>query len=471
MSSNQPNGLRLEHIIPALRNGKCRAQELVEEAILRHEVFGERLSAYRRWQPENALCSAMAIDDAFAAGREPGLFAGIPVSAKDLFGLDGFQTFAGSPTALSEEWCSEGPVVKALKSAGAAFMGKTHMVEFAFGGIGTNPHWENPRNPWDSETYRVSGGSSSGAGVSICEGSAFVALGSDTAGSVRVPASWTGTVGLKTTKDRWSTAGLVPLSTSLDTPGTLTRNVSDAIVAFSVIDPGTTETFDKVLTEMRARRVSGLRIGVCKAMFDGCDPDVAECVASTLTLLEKAGAIINDLEVSAIDEAGEIFSRGGLAAPEFAALINDTFADWKATLDPNVRARFERIEAIPAVDYISRRNRLMELSADVDAVFGSVDVLVGPTVPITAPIVKEVAVPEEYFRLNMAALRNTSVVNLLGLCAVSLPVGRDTSGIPVGFQLIARNNADAELLAISLACESVIGMATDVLGTPPLLVV
>jgi len=193
MSADQPKGLWLEHIIPALRNGECRAQELVEEAISKHEAFNDRLKAYRQWQPENALASAKAANDAFKAGREPGLFAGVPVSAKDLFGLDGFQTFAGSPTALPEKWCAEGPVVRALKSAGAAFIGKTHMVEFAFGGIGTNPHWETPRNPWDSENHRVSGGSSSGAGVSICEGSAFVALGSDTAGSVRVPASWTGT--------------------------------------------------------------------------------------------------------------------------------------------------------------------------------------------------------------------------------------------------------------------------------------
>ena len=470
MRADKPNELWLEQIIPALRNGDCRAQELVEEVISRHEVFGERLNAYRQWQPKNPLASAMLVDEVLATRREPGLFAGVPVSAKDLFGLDGFQTFAGSPTALPEKWCAEGPVVRALKSAGAAFMGKTHMVEFAFGGIGTNPHWETPRNPWDSKTHRVSGGSSSGAGVSVCEGTAFVALGSDTAGSVRVPASWTGTVGLKTTKSRWSTDGLVPLSTSLDTPGTLTRNVSDAIVAFSVIDPETTETFDKVLSKMRTRRIGGLRIGVCKTMFDGCDPGVAESVIATLDLLEKAGAIVTDMEVPAINEAKEIFGRGGLAAPEFAALINHTFVDWKATLDPNVLARFERIEAILAIDYISRRNRLLELASNVDTIFNNVDILVGPTVPITAPTVKEVAVPEEYFRLNMAALRNTSVVNLLDLCALSLPVGRDTSGIPIGFQLIARKNADTELLAISLACESVVGVATDILGTPPLLV-
>jgi len=206
-------------------------------------------------------------------------------------------------------------------------------------------------------------------------------------------------------------------------------------------------------------------------MFEDCDPGVAEGVSAALALLEKAGAIVTDVDVPAIDEAGEIFARGGLAAPEFAALINDTFAGWKATLDPNVLARFEKMEAIPAVDYISRRNRLMELAVDADAVFRDVDVLVGPTIPITAPTVEEVAVPEEYFRLNMAALRNTSVVNLLDLCAVSLPVGLDRSGIPIGFQLAARHNTDAELLAISLACESVIGTGTDILGVPPLLVV
>lgn len=447
--------LPLETLIPKLQSGACDARDVIAAAAARHEAHGEKLQAYLRWDP--------------AAPDGAGVLAGIPVSAKDLFGLDGFETFAGSPTALPERWQAEGPVVAALKAAGAVFMGKTHMVEFAFGGIGTNPHWPTPVNPWDATRPRVPGGSSSGAGISIWEGSALIALGSDTAGSVRVPASFTGTVGLKTTKDRWSTDGLVPLSTSLDTPGILARSVADAAVAFAVIDPETQTPFDGFLASLRGRGVADLRLGLCDWFFDDCAPGIAEAVEAAIAALEKAGATVVEFDHPAIAEAGEIFGRGGLAAPEFAALINDDFADWKATLDPNVLARFERMEAIPAVDYISRRNRLIELAAAADAALAEIDALVGPTVPIAPPTVEQVSVAEEYFRCNMAALRNTSIVNLLDLSAVSLPAGLDGEGLPVGLHLVGRNGADADILLVALAAESVLGTPAEILGTPPLL--
>lgn len=447
--------LPLEALIPKLQHGACSAEETIAAATARHAAHDETLQAYLRWQPETP------------GGR--GVLAGIPVSAKDLFGLDGFDTYAGSPKALPARWCAEGSVVTALKTEGAVFMGKTHMVEFAFGGIGTNPHWATPHNPWDAGDPRVPGGSSSGAGVSIQEGSALIALGSDTAGSVRVPASFTGTVGLKTTKDRWSTDGLVPLSTSLDTPGILTRSVADAAVTFAVIDPETRVSFDSFLAELRGRDVAGLKLGLSPWFFEDCGPGIAEAVIAAAAELEKAGAQLLEVDLPAIAEAGEIFGRGGLAAPEFAALINDEFADWKPTLDPNVLARFEKMEAIPAVDYISRRNRLVELAAETDAVMAELDALIGPTIPIAPPTLAEVAVPEDYFTCNMAALRNTAIVNLLDLCAVSMPVALDDAGLPVGLHLIGRNGADAALLATAMAAECVLGTGRDILGTPPVL--
>jgi aspartyl-tRNA(Asn)/glutamyl-tRNA(Gln) amidotransferase subunit A len=472
MTSGEPIQQTLESLVPALRNGEYSAQALVEAAIVRHEEFGADLCAYFQWDAAGARAAAMKADQALKAGGDPGPLCGIPVSAKDLFGVDGFPTFAGSPSALPDKWNKEGPVVSALKSSGAVFMGKTHMVEFAFGGIGTNPHWDTPRNPWDSDDHRVCGGSSSGAGVSLWEGSAFVALGSDTAGSVRVPASFTGAVGLKTTKHRWSTAGLVPLSTSLDTPGILTKNVADAVIGFSVIDPGSTAPYDALLADMRSRSVSGLRFGLCEAWFEDCDPGIAQGVEAALSLLAKAGATVERVTRPRVEAvvaaAGEIFKRGGLAAPEFAALINDEFGDWKATLDPNVLARFEKMEAIPAVDYISRRNRLTALAAEADEALNGFDAIVGPTVPITAPTLGDVAQPEEYLRLNMAALRNTSIVNLLDLSAVSMPVALDAVGMPIGLQLVGRSGDDAGLLSVALACETVLGTASALLGTPPM---
>ncbi|HAA93952.1 MAG TPA: 2-amino-5-chloromuconate deaminase, partial [Rhodospirillaceae bacterium] len=443
-----PLDLPLETLIPMLQKGECAADDVIAAASARHETFGDQLQAYLRWDPAPAVAGG-------------GVLAGIPVSAKDLFGLEGFETFAGSPSPLPANWCVEGPVVAALKSAGATIMGKTHMVEFAFGGIGTNPHWPTPANPWDVKTPRVPGGSSSGAGVSIWEGSALVALGSDTAGSVRVPASFTGTVGLKTTKGCWSTDGLVPLSTSLDTPGLLTRSAADMAVAFSVIDPDKGEPFERFLATLRERDLSDIKLGLCRWFFEDCDPGIAETIEASVAKLEKAGASVAEITLPSVVEAGEIFGRGGLAAPEFAALINDQFADWKPTLDPNVLARFERMEAIPAIDYISRRNRLAELAAEADQALESIDALIGPTVPITPPTVEAVSVPEEYFRCNMATLRNTSIVNLLDQCAVSLPVGLDKAGMPVGLHLIGRNGADREIISVALAAEKILGTARE----------
>ncbi|NIR35760.1 MAG: amidase, partial [Actinobacteria bacterium] len=163
-----------------------------------------------------------------AADDDPPPLTGIPISVKDLYGVDGLPTFAGTTRALPERWSRDAWLVRRLRDAGAIIVGKTHMVEMAFGGVGLNPSWETPRNPWDAGTHRIPGGSSSGAGVSLWEGSALIALGSDTGGSIRIPAALTGTVGQRTTKGRWPTTGVVPLSPTFDTVGALTRTVEDS---------------------------------------------------------------------------------------------------------------------------------------------------------------------------------------------------------------------------------------------------
>ena len=211
----------------ALRTGKLRAADIAEQAIAAQEALEPALHAYRDRDPAYTRRQAAAADAAFAAGYELGVLQGLPVSAKDLYAVAGYDTYAGSahPLPMFKE---EGPVVRAVRNQMAVIPGKTHTVEWAFGGIGMNPHWDTPRNPWDKTDHRAPGGSSSGAGVSLWQGSAVVALGSDTAGSVRIPASWTGTVGVKTTFGRWPLAGIAPLSPSLDTAGVLTRTAEDA---------------------------------------------------------------------------------------------------------------------------------------------------------------------------------------------------------------------------------------------------
>ena len=218
-----PHELTIAEIGAKLRAGTLSAGAVIEAAIARHDSYGEALGAYKLWQPDAARTVAGAADAVFAAGGDLGPLQGVPVSVKDLFAVDGLPSYSGTPNRLPPEFEREGPVVAAARRQLAPFPGKTHTVEFAYGGLGVNNHWGTPRNPWDAADHRVSGGSSSGAGVSLVEGSAHLALGSDTAGSVRIPASFTGNMGLKITHGRWPLDGITPLGPSLDTPGVLAR--------------------------------------------------------------------------------------------------------------------------------------------------------------------------------------------------------------------------------------------------------
>jgi aspartyl-tRNA(Asn)/glutamyl-tRNA(Gln) amidotransferase subunit A len=441
---------------------------LVEEAIANHTRLGATLNAYKTWDPDRARAQAKAADALLGAGVDLGPLHGLPISVKDLYGVAGYPTFAGTPKALPAKWQQEGPVVRHLRAAMAVITGKTHTVEFAFGGIGTNPHWGAPRNPWDAADHRAPGGSSSGAGVSLGEGSALVAFGSDTAGSVRVPASMTGTVALKTSAGRWSTEGIVPLSPTLDTAGLLTRTVADAVIAFQVVDPLVDETAPALLARLQQQPIAGLRIGICDWFFQDCAPGIAEAVKGALGELEAKGARLSTLRLPEVDEAMALFRRGGVAAAEFATFINTEMQAYRATLDPNVRQRFEAMEQIPAVDYLTRLWRLRELAQSTDGHFDQVDVVITPTVPITPPKVADMEDGEAYRVANMLALRNTAPANLLSLCALSMPVALDGARMPVGLQIMARLGEDEPLLGVALAIERVLGTAQERLGTPPL---
>ena len=300
-----------------LRAGRLSAVELLTEAEARHRDLGDYLGAYRCWQGETALAQATAADAAFGAGSDLGPLQGIPVSVKDVFGLRGTRTFAGGPRPLSASFEVEGPLVTTLRRQLAVFVGKTHTMQFAMGGLGTNSHCGTPRNPWDAAAHRAPGGTSSGAGVSLIEGSALVALGGDTGGSIRTPASFTGTVGLKVTIGRWSTDGIVPLSPTLDTPSIATRTVADAAFAFAALDSGTGGRPEQGL-DIAAADVGALRIGVPGPPFwDDCSPGVAEAVRAALDKLADRGAAVEDMALPEAAEAAEMWLKGGLAAPEF----------------------------------------------------------------------------------------------------------------------------------------------------------
>src|SRR5499426_474340 len=284
----------LIEIAQELRDRRATVQELVDAAIARHESVGERLHAYSFWAPEQARAVADAAGAAFAAGVSTGPLQGLPVSLKDLFAAAGFPCLAGSSRRLpADPWERDGPLVATLRRQLGVITGKTHMVEFAFGGTGLNAHYGSPYNPWDASAHRSPGGSSSGAGVSLCEGSALLALGSDTAASVRLPAAMTGNAGLKFTKDRWSTEGIVPLSFTFDTPGILARSMADAAFSFAALDPRLGDGFDFLRNVPTG--VGGIRIGIADSWFwDGCENGIGEIVRSAIDSLARAGAVVKE---------------------------------------------------------------------------------------------------------------------------------------------------------------------------------
>ncbi len=451
----------------ALRSGQLHAVDLIERAIERHDRYGAGLDAYVDWSPDHARRQA-AVADAYrdVGGPLRPLF-GLPFSVKDLYGVEGYRTRAGSPEPLPREWEAEGPIVAGLREQLGVVMGKTHTVHFAFGGVGTNPHHPTPRNPWDIEDHRVSGGSSSGAGVSLAEGSALIALASDTGGSVRIPASVTGNAGLKTSTGRWSLDGIVPLSPALDTAGILARTVADLAYGFAAFDPtwGEPDAFLSVTPSLSA---ADLHLGVADEFFwDGCSPGVAEGVGAALDELRKAGARLSNLPLPEAEEAYTLFRQGTRVAPELHTFLTTELPDRMASLDPNVGRRMGPAGEVTASDYLACVKRLNALGMSVAGRLRDVDIHVCPTVAITAPTIEEVASGDDYRRNNLMMLRNTGMINYFDLCAVTIPVARDAAGSPVGLQLTARHGHEEHLLAVALACERVLGTGAERFGLPP----
>ena len=449
----------LESLAAEVRRGHTKAEAVIEAAVAAHEDHGAELGAYVEWGGESALARAREIDAQVSRGEDPGHLAGIPVSVKDLYGVDGFRTRAGTSTTLPEEWTREGFLVSRIKKAGGIVVGKTHTVEMAYGGVGINPHRGTPWNPWDAEQHRVPGGSSSGAGVSLLEGSAVVALGSDTGGSVRIPASATGTFGNRTTVGRWPTTGVVPLSRTLDTVGALTRTAEDAAYLFSAVDGAS----------VPAMGIDRLRIGVpaSSRAWNTAALDVARVVLDAVQELGARGARVEELDIPELDLAEDLYLRSGVVSAECAAFLRRSLPDVPAILDKTVASRLESALELPASDYLDALVAQEELSERIQAYFEDWDLLITPTLPLTPPTVDSLSELTDYLRVNRRMLANTSPVSLLGLCAASIPAGLDDSGMPAGLQMIAQGGRDPELLGWAVAAEQVLGTPLVRLGTPP----
>lgn len=431
------------------------------------------LHAYRSFDAESAIIQARLADArldraADGSGPPPHPLCGLPASVKDIFGVEGFPTFAGSSTQLPPKWSRDAWLVSRLRTCGAVLMGKTHTVEFAYGGVGINPHVDTPHNPWDAEVPRIPGGSSCGAGVSLWERSAMIALGSDTGGSIRIPAAFTGVVGHKTTRGRWPTDGVVQLSSTFDTVGALTRSVEDSIWFFGAVDPRWGRPHD-LLESLETSTLDGLRIGIPECtIWEACQDDIRDVLESTLEELEAAGAELSRVVGTLLDDAVDLYMAGGIGKAEISAFLETELPGAVERLHPIVGSRLGDPLSLDGPEYRDALSRQRRLAALAHTVFGVCDVLVLPSNLMTPPPIAGLAddLPT-YGEVNYSTLRPTCPVNLLDLCAVSLPVGLDAAGMPVGLQLIARGGEDEALLGVALAVERVLGTPDTRLGVPP----
>jgi len=450
----------------ALRGGRVSAAELVEDAIRHHEERDARYKAYKLFDADGARSLAARADRMLAAGAPAPPLCGIPVSVKDLYGMDGMPTFAGTPRQLPEPWSRDAWLVARMRAQGAVFTGKTHTVELAYGAVGMNPNWETPRNPWDASVHRIPGGSSAGAGVSLHEGSAMIALGTDTGGSIRIPASMTGTVGHRTTRGRLSTEGVVPLSHTLDTVGALTRSVEDSVWFFGAVDPSWGDP-EALLGHLTERGAGGMRVAVPRCgIWTDCQTDIGVVLTESMGELERAGWSRADVDGSLLDQAVDLYMTGAIAGVECLAFLERDLPGWLEILHPIVGARIAGAAVHTEEAYHGALARREAFAAAAAGLFEGADVLALPTAMVTPPPVAELEDMGRYLETNAVALRPTCPVSILGLCAVTVPVGLDRTGMPVGLQLVGPDGQDERVLAAALAVERVLGTPAERLGAP-----
>lgn len=469
MNSAKLGTASISQLHQALIEGQVTATDLLDQAREKHTQLGTWLNAFVCLDA-NAVKQAEAADAALGVGIDLGPLQGLPIGIKDIFGVNGLKTYGGSPMAWPEKWNQEGPIVSRLRQQAAVFFGKNHTVEFASGSLGTNAHWGAPRNPWDAKNHRVSGGSSSGAGVGVLQGSTVLSLASDAGGSIRVPASLTGTVGLKTSIGRWSAQGTLPLYPTQDTIGIITRSVEDALVGFISIDtPG--EDWRTRLKKAAAGSIRGRRIGVAQQFYRDCAPDIVARVNEALAQLEAQGAELIDIHFPEFDDT-VAFNRGGsLTNPEASALIQDEFAAWIPTIDPNVWDRLRVSGDISAREYLQKKRWIAHHSVVINERLSELDldVFASPTTCITAPRLDEVGNVESYRDKNVLVHRNSYPANVWDLCSLTMPVALDGAGLPIGLQLCARRGHELKLLETALMAERVLGRCDQRLGHPAIM--
>jgi aspartyl-tRNA(Asn)/glutamyl-tRNA(Gln) amidotransferase subunit A len=427
------------------------SRSLVEECLARiADPAGEGRHVFLKVHATTARAAADYVDSLRRSGAAPSRFAGIPISIKDLFDVAGDVTMSAS-VALRDASpaVADAVIVARLRAAGLIPIGRTNMTEFAFTGLGINPHYDTPRNPYDRKTGRLPGGSSSGAAVSVTDGMAIGAIGTDTGGSCRIPAALCGIVGYKPTAKRIPLAGVLPLSFSLDSVGPLAPTVAccaalDAIMA----GEGPRDLVPFPLQGLRLAAPQGV-------VLDGMDETVSKSYAAALSALSGAGAVISDIPLDELSEIATLNARGGFAASEAYAWHRKLIEAKGALYDPRVLMRIMRGKDMDAADYIDLNRGRADLIRRVAAITRDFDALVMPTVPVVAPPLAELEVEERYRRVNLLVLRNPTIANILDRCAISLPCHREGEA-PVGLMLIGEHGGDRRLFEVAAGIEAIV---------------
>ena len=421
------------------------ARDRTEQALAKiADPKGEGARACLTVYADAARAAADVADARAKAGISLGPLDGAIVSIKDLFDVAGEPTRAGSKILADAPAAKEdAPVVRRLRAAGGVIVAKTGMSEFAFSGVGMNPHYGTPGNPADRT--RVPGGSSSGAAVAAADHMCEIAIGTDTGGSTRIPGALCGIVGFKPSAWRVPTEGAFPLSYSLDSIGPIARTVEDCAKADAVMAG---EEYEP----LRAASVAGLRLGVPQGLLlTEWDNTVGTRFGAARKRLSDAGARVTDEPMPLLDQMLAVNAKGGLAPSEAFAIHREYLVRRADDFDPNVRVRIERGGKVSAADYVDMSRRRAELIRAMDAQASAFDAWVLPTTPIVAPTIAEMQDTSTFGTKNMLLLRNTLTWNFFDMCAISIPI--PGSGLPVGLMLVARNGHDRRLFEIAAGIE------------------
>jgi aspartyl-tRNA(Asn)/glutamyl-tRNA(Gln) amidotransferase subunit A len=446
--SNHPT---LATLAADLAAGRTTARKLVDDCLAKiADKAGEGARVFIQVDADGAVAAADAMDRLRKVNAAPSPFAGIPVSIKDLFDIKGQVSRAGS-RALDDAppAANDAPVVARLRRAGFVVIGRTNMTEFAYSGLGINPHYGTPKNRWQRDVGHVPGGSSSGAAVSITDGMAHGALGTDTGGSCRIPAAYCGIVGYKPTARRIPLDGGVPLSVTLDSYGPIARSVGCCAAMDAVLA-------DEPIAPVAPRPVKGLRLAMpTTVMLDDLSGTVARAFEHALDRLADAGAVIERIVVPEFAEVAALNVGGGFSAAESWAWHRALIARKAELYDPRVISRIRRGESLSAADYVDLLGIRRTIIAGFERRVAPYDALIAPTVAITTPVIADLAQDAAYTKANMLSLRNCALINILDGCAISLPCHREGEA-PVGLMLAAAGGSDRRIFELASGVEPIV---------------